>query len=70
MWLFYSNKGYLDGIYIKVSEIDKPRYKTRKGEAATNVFKACDKNMSFICVLPGWKDLLQMKVFLDMQSVE
>ncbi|EOY03040.1 Uncharacterized protein TCM_017450 [Theobroma cacao] len=47
----------LDGTYIKVNalEIDKPRYKTRKNEIATNVLGVCSQDMQFIYILPGWK---------------
>ena len=49
--------GALDGTYIKVhvEEVDKPRYRTRKGEIATNVLGVCNPNMEFIFVLPGWE---------------
>ena len=49
--------GALDGTYIKVNvpEVDKPRYRTRKGEIATNVLGVCSRNMEFIFVLPGWE---------------
>ncbi|XP_028113932.1 protein ALP1-like [Camellia sinensis] len=49
--------GALDGTYVKVlaSAIDKPRYRTRKGEIATNVLSVCSQDMQFIYVLPGWK---------------
>ena len=49
--------GALDGTYIKVNvpEVDKPRYRTRKHEIATNVLGVCSRNMEFIFVLPGWE---------------
>ncbi|KAK4733329.1 hypothetical protein R3W88_007590 [Solanum pinnatisectum] len=49
--------GALDGTYIqiRVSSKDKPRYRTRKGEIATNVLGVCDKNLNFTYVLPGWE---------------
>ncbi|XP_039042531.1 uncharacterized protein LOC120181490 [Hibiscus syriacus] len=49
--------GALDGTYIKVNvaAIDKPRYRTRKNEIATNVLGVCTPNMQFIYVLPGWE---------------
>ncbi|GKE53487.1 ALP1-like protein, partial [Tanacetum coccineum] len=45
----------LDGTYIKclVPLEEKPRYRTRKGEIATNVL--CSPDMQFIFVLPGWE---------------
>ncbi|KAK4708725.1 hypothetical protein R3W88_029650 [Solanum pinnatisectum] len=49
--------GALDGTYIqiRVPSKDKPRYRTRKGEIATNVLGVCDKNLNFTYVLPGWE---------------
>ncbi|XP_057419128.1 protein ALP1-like, partial [Lotus japonicus] len=49
--------GALDGTYIpiNVSEVDKPRYRSRKGEIATNVLGVCSRDMQFIYVLPGWE---------------
>ena len=49
--------GALDGTYIKVhgSEIDKGRYRNRKGDIATNVLGVCDRDMKFIFVLSGWE---------------
>ncbi|TXG57326.1 hypothetical protein EZV62_018639 [Acer yangbiense] len=49
--------GALDGTHIKVrvSEKDKPRYRTRKGEVATNVLGVCSRDMKFIFVFPGWE---------------
>ena len=34
---------------------DKPRYRNRKGEIATNVLGVCSHDMQFIYVLPGWE---------------
>ena len=36
-------------------ENDKPRYRTRKGEIATNVLGVCSQDMKFIFVMPGWE---------------
>ncbi|XP_024046426.1 uncharacterized protein LOC112100818 [Citrus clementina] len=49
--------GALDGTYIRVRvpENDKPRYRTRKGEIATNVLGVCSRDMKFIFVMPGWE---------------
>ncbi|KAG6506389.1 hypothetical protein ZIOFF_031712 [Zingiber officinale] len=49
--------GSLDGTYInvKVPADDKPRYRTRKGEIATNVLGVCTPNMQFSYVLPTWE---------------
>ncbi|KAG6530867.1 hypothetical protein ZIOFF_004628 [Zingiber officinale] len=49
--------GALDGTYINVNvpANDKPRYRTRKGEIATNVLGVCTPNMQFSYVLSGWE---------------
>ncbi|XP_042060054.1 uncharacterized protein LOC121804535 [Salvia splendens] len=49
--------GALDGTYINVlvSTADKPRYRTRKGQIATNTLAACDRRMRFLYFLPGWE---------------
>ncbi|XP_057806278.1 uncharacterized protein LOC131021196 [Salvia miltiorrhiza] len=49
--------GALDGSYINVtvSNCDKPRYRTRKGQISTNTLAVCDRNMQFVYVLPGWE---------------
>ncbi|XP_057797982.1 uncharacterized protein LOC131014077 [Salvia miltiorrhiza] len=49
--------GALDGTYINVmvSNTDKPRYRTRKGQISTNVLAICDQHMKFVYVLPGWE---------------
>ncbi|GMP32054.1 hypothetical protein CsSME_00005989 [Camellia sinensis var. sinensis] len=57
-WSCFQNcLGALDGTYVKVlaPAIDKPRYRTRNGEIATNVLGVCLQDMQFIYVLPGWK---------------
>ncbi|XP_028060687.1 uncharacterized protein LOC114264281 [Camellia sinensis] len=57
-WSCFQNcLGALDGTYVKVLApvIDKPRYRTRKGEIATNVLGVCSQDMQFIYVLPGWE---------------
>ncbi|KAK2373847.1 hypothetical protein QL285_074854 [Trifolium repens] len=50
-------QGALDGTYIKVNvpEADKSRYRTRKGEIATNVLGVCSPDLQFIYVLHGWE---------------
>ncbi|TXG73325.1 hypothetical protein EZV62_001904 [Acer yangbiense] len=50
-------KGALDGTYIRVHvpEVSKPRFRTRKGEIATNILGACSKDMLLTFVFPGWK---------------
>lgn len=49
--------GALDGTYInvQVQNIDKPRYRTRKGQISTNTLAVCDRNLCFVYVLPGWE---------------
>ncbi|XP_057766287.1 uncharacterized protein LOC130986779 isoform X2 [Salvia miltiorrhiza] len=49
--------GALDGTYINVmvSNADKPRYRTRKGQISTNTLAVCDHHMKFAYVLPGWE---------------
>ena len=34
--------------------IDRNRYRTRKGDIATNVLGVCAPDMQFVYVLPGW----------------
>ncbi|KAH9730551.1 DDE Tnp4 domain-containing protein [Citrus sinensis] len=68
-WKWFTNcLGALDGTYIKVhvSEADKPRYRTRKNEIATNVLGVCSQDMQFIYVLPGWESSTHdMRVLKD-----
>ena len=47
----------MDGTYIKmrVPEVDKARYRNRKGEIAMNLLAACSKEMQYIYVLSGWE---------------
>ncbi|KAL4022707.1 hypothetical protein IC575_016451 [Cucumis melo] len=49
--------GALDGTYIKVNVPagDRPIFKTRKGEIATNVLGVCDTKGDFVYVLAGWE---------------
>ncbi|KAI3708867.1 hypothetical protein L2E82_38396 [Cichorium intybus] len=49
--------GAIDGTYIQVNvlESDKPRYRTRKGNIATNVLGVCNHDMNFVYVLAGWE---------------
>ncbi|KAL0010653.1 hypothetical protein SO802_005761 [Lithocarpus litseifolius] len=57
-WKWFKNcLGALDGTYIRVRVPleDKPRYRNRKGEIATNVLGVCSQDMQFIYVLPGWE---------------
>ncbi|KAM2549766.1 hypothetical protein TB1_014096 [Malus domestica] len=57
-WRCFKNcLGAIDGTHIDVHvhEIDKPRYRTRKGRVATNVLSVCSGDMQFIYVFPGWE---------------
>ncbi|KAL1540574.1 hypothetical protein AAHA92_24909 [Salvia divinorum] len=49
--------GAVDGTHINVlvSTLDKPRYRTRKGQIATNTLAVCDPNMQFVYFLPRWE---------------
>ena len=49
--------GALDGTYINVlvASEDKPRYRTRKGQVATNTLAVCTRDMRFVYVLAGWE---------------
>ncbi|XP_057774824.1 uncharacterized protein LOC130993805 [Salvia miltiorrhiza] len=49
--------GALDGTYVNVmvSNNDKARYRTRKGQISTNVLGVCDRNLKFVYVLSGWE---------------
>ena len=49
--------GVIDGTHIrvKVSSTDTPRYQWRKEYTTQNVLAACDFNMRFTYVLPGWE---------------
>ncbi|MFQ6667893.1 hypothetical protein Gotur_033755 [Gossypium turneri] len=55
-WKWFKNfLGALDGtrIKIRVPTVDKPRYRTRKGDIATNMLGVCTPDMHFVYVLPG-----------------
>ncbi|CAL5351342.1 unnamed protein product [Camellia sinensis] len=57
-WRWFQNcLGALDGTYVRVlpPAIDKPRYRSRKGEIATIMLGVCSQDMQFIYVLPGWE---------------
>ena len=40
---------------VNVLNVDKPRYRTRKNEIATNVLGVCSQDMQFIYMLAGWE---------------
>ncbi|PPD82407.1 hypothetical protein GOBAR_DD20665 [Gossypium barbadense] len=57
-WKWFKNcLGALDGTHIKirVPTVDKPRYRTRKCDIATNMLGVCTPEMQFVYVLPGWE---------------
>ncbi|KAH6770137.1 hypothetical protein C2S52_014940 [Perilla frutescens var. hirtella] len=57
-WRYFQGcLGALDGTYIQmqVPALDKPRYRSRKGDIATNILGVCDKNERFVYVLSGWE---------------
>ncbi|KAL5576292.1 hypothetical protein UlMin_017991 [Ulmus minor] len=49
--------GAIDGTHVrvKVSKEDAPRYRGRKDYTTENVLAACDFDMRFTYVLPGWE---------------
>ena len=49
--------GALDETYIKVNvpATDRPTFRMRKGNIATNVLGVCDVKADFIYVLASWK---------------
>ncbi|GAV62425.1 LOW QUALITY PROTEIN: DDE_4 domain-containing protein, partial [Cephalotus follicularis] len=57
-FFFYTRcLGALDGTFVKVnvSSNEKSRYRTRKGEIATNVLAVCSPEMQFIYILSWWE---------------
>ncbi|XP_073057627.1 uncharacterized protein [Primulina eburnea] len=49
--------GALDGTYIsvQVSNVDKAKYRNRKGTTSINVLGICNRDMQFIYALTGWE---------------
>ncbi|KAB2617675.1 hypothetical protein D8674_013544 [Pyrus ussuriensis x Pyrus communis] len=49
--------GALDGTYIGITvpNVDRPRYRTRKGHIATNVLGVCTHDLKFVYVLFSWE---------------
>ncbi|KAL8523538.1 hypothetical protein ACS0TY_013486 [Phlomoides rotata] len=49
--------GALDGTLIDVTvpEIDKARYRTRKGTISVNILAVCNRSMRFVYMLTGWE---------------
>ncbi|XP_058191365.1 uncharacterized protein LOC131308446 [Rhododendron vialii] len=59
-WSWFQNcLGALDGTYVPVNPlaVDRPRYRSRKGEIATNVLGVCSRDLKFVFVLSGWEGL-------------
>ncbi|XP_058192193.1 protein ALP1-like [Rhododendron vialii] len=57
-WSWFQNcLGALDGTYVPVypPAVDRPRYRSRKGEIATNVLGVCSRDLKFVFVLSGWE---------------
>ncbi|KAA0056137.1 putative nuclease HARBI1 [Cucumis melo var. makuwa] len=61
--------GALDGTYIKVnvSQTDRARYKTRKGEVATNVLRVYNSKGDFDSFWQAGKDLQLIRTFFKMR---
>ncbi|KAG8387208.1 hypothetical protein BUALT_Bualt03G0229300 [Buddleja alternifolia] len=49
--------GALDGTYIDVQVrlVEKPKYRTRKGNISINVLGVVDRNAKFVYMLSGWE---------------
>ncbi|XP_058189412.1 uncharacterized protein LOC131306999 [Rhododendron vialii] len=59
-WKWFENcLGALDGTFIPVlpPTEHKARYRSRKGDYATNVLGACSRNLQFVYALSGWEGL-------------
>ncbi|XP_058190739.1 uncharacterized protein LOC131307981 isoform X1 [Rhododendron vialii] len=57
-WKWFENcLGALDGTFIPVlpPTEHKARYRSRKGDYATNVLGACSRNLQFVYALSGWE---------------
>ncbi|KAL0541693.1 hypothetical protein IC582_021748 [Cucumis melo] len=71
-WRWFENcLGALNGTYIKVNvpASDRARYRTRKGEVATNVLGVCDTKGDFVYVLAGWKgSVVDSRILRDVLS--
>ncbi|MFQ6626044.1 hypothetical protein Gotur_005126 [Gossypium turneri] len=61
----------LDGTHIKIRVpiVDKPRYRTRKVDIATNMLGVCTPDMHFFYVIPSWEILLLKDEFFEMPLV-
>ncbi|XP_057469660.1 protein ALP1-like [Actinidia eriantha] len=57
-WRWFENcLGALDGTFVTVHPPaqDRARYRSRKGDYATNVLGGCSRNLRFIYALSGWE---------------
>ncbi|XP_057486826.1 protein ALP1-like [Actinidia eriantha] len=57
-WSWFQNcLGALDGTFVRVNppSADRPRYRSRKGDLATNVLGVCTRDLQFVFVLSGWE---------------
>ncbi|MFQ6626040.1 hypothetical protein Gotur_005126 [Gossypium turneri] len=71
-WKWFKNcLGALDGTHIKIRVpiVDKPRYRTRKVDIATNMLGVCTPDMHFFYVIPSWEILLLKDEFFEMPLV-
>lgn len=58
MWPFFADCiGALDGSHIPISvpEAQQAAWRNRKGWISQNVFAACDFDMNFVSIVPGWE---------------
>ncbi|KAA0032858.1 retrotransposon protein [Cucumis melo var. makuwa] len=73
-WKCFENcLGALDRTYIKVNVPagDRPTFRTRKGEIATNVLGVCDTKGDFVYVLAGWEgSAADSRILRDAISLE
>jgi DDE superfamily endonuclease len=58
MWPFFADCiGALDGLHIPilVPELEQSVWRNRKTWISQNVLVACDFDMNFVYILPGWE---------------
>ncbi|MFQ6626038.1 hypothetical protein Gotur_005126 [Gossypium turneri] len=70
-WKWFKVLDALDGTHIKIRVpiVDKPRYRTRKVDIATNMLGVCTPDMHFFYVIPSWEILLLKDEFFEMPLV-
>ncbi|MFQ6663541.1 hypothetical protein Gotur_031032 [Gossypium turneri] len=59
-WKWFKVLNYLGAldrthIKIRIPTVDKPRYRTQKGDIATNILGVCTPDMHFVYILLGWE---------------